>query len=112
MIRSAGRDNSSALHSDPLDLDTTLSARFERAIRNSLLGILAFTVLAFGTVEYWSIALFGFLVTSLFVLWGFKVVFSSHSRIYFPSLLLPLLFAIIYAIVQVITSVDADGRHW
>lgn len=112
MIRSTNHDRSQAVHEDPLDLDTSLSARFERAIRNATLFTLVITVLAFGTVEYWSIALFGFLTVSLFTLWAIRTAFVSHSRIILPLPLLPLLLAIAYAIIQVIPSVDAEQRHW
>lgn len=103
-------DNQTA--EDSLDLDPSLAARFERAVRNALPAMLALTALAFGTVEYWSIAVFGGLIVLLFILWGVRQALVRTSQTFFPLLLLPLLLAIIYGLGQVVTTVDANGRHW
>ncbi|MFM8395825.1 MAG: hypothetical protein ACKOB4_18055, partial [Acidobacteriota bacterium] len=97
---------------DLLDLGTTISSRLERLVRNSLLLLIALTVLAFGTVEYWAIAIFALLVIVLFLIWGGLEACRPHSRLLFPVILAPLLLAIFYGLLQGVAKIDQAGRHW
>lgn len=97
---------------DHLGLGSSLSTPLEKLIRNSLLILLMLSVLAFGTVEYWSIALFGILLILLFLFWGGLELTRSVFRVSFPLLLWPLLMAILYGLMQAKTKVDDAGRHW
>lgn len=97
---------------DLLDLGTTISSRLERLVRNSLLLLIALTVLAFGTVEYWAIAIFALLVIVLFLIWGGLEACRPHSRLLFPVILAPLLLAILYGLLQGVAKIDRAGRHW
>ncbi|NDD64696.1 MAG: O-antigen ligase domain-containing protein [Acidobacteria bacterium] len=112
MVRLTGNDNAPPQNEDPLDLDPSFAARFQRFLRNGVLALFPLTVLAFGTVEYWSIALFGVIIVILFLCWGLGCAFFRRPVLFLPALLLPLLLAILYAIAQVISSVDAQGRYW
>lgn len=111
-MRQTSRTFKPVADEDLLDLGTTFAARLERLIRNGLLFLVVLTVLAFGTVEYWSIAIFGLLVVMLFLLWGGLELSRPASRIVFPVILLPLFLGILYGGLQAITQVDALGRHW
>lgn len=86
----------------------------ERLIAYSLMSLIALTALAFGTVEPWSIALFGLLVLAIFICWGLRLaVFRPiFQRPVFPVILLPLLTLGLCGLVQTIPLPDASGRHW
>jgi O-antigen ligase len=111
-MKQSGHILDQQMDEDLLDLSTSLSARLERLIRNSLLMLVILTVLAFGTVEYWSIALFGLFVIILFLLWGGLEACRAQSRLTFPVILAPLLFGILYGLMQASKRVDSVGRHW
>ncbi len=84
----------------------------DRMVAFVLRSLLALTALAFGTVEPWSIALFGIVVIILFTIWSIRLALFSTRRPAFPSILLPLFLLILYAIVQTIPRIDAEGRRW
>ena len=97
---------------DVLDLDPSFLARLDRAIKNLLFSLIALTALAFGTVEYWAVALFSLIVILLFLIWGIKSFFVRNFRLIFPLPLLPLLVPLGYGLFQAIPRVDSLGRHW
>lgn len=97
---------------DLLDLDPSFPARLDRLVYRALLGLMILTVLAFGTVEYWAIAIFGLAVLLLFLAWGMRVAMAPSLQVSFPLLLLPLLVVAGYGLLQVMPRVDAAGRHW
>ena len=97
---------------DVLDLDPSFLARLDRVIKNLLFSLIALTALAFGTVEYWAVALFSLIVILLFLIWGIKSFFVREFRLIFPLPLLPLLIPLGYGLFQAIPRVDSLGRHW
>lgn len=92
--------------------EETVSSRIDRLVKFGLVALIALTAMAFGAVEYWSIALFGFAVVLLFLCWGVKGAFERRLRPVFPSVLLPLALAVGYGIFQTVATVDEQGRHW
>ena len=97
---------------DLLDLDPSFPARVDRLVCRALLALMALTALAFGTVEYWAIAIFGLAVLLLFLIWGLRVAMAHSIQHSFPILLLPPVIVAGYGLLQVMPRVDEAGRHW
>ena len=79
------------------------------------IGLLAgqfFTALAFGAVEAWSIAVFGFLVVCLLLLWVVKTVIEHSVALTVPSLLWPLIALFIWGFLQSLSKVDPSGKRF
>ena len=79
------------------------------------IGLLAgqfFTALAFGAVEAWSIAVLGFLIISLFVLWVVKTVLDGRLTATVPSLLWPLIALFIWGFLQSLSRTDDSGKRF
>lgn len=112
MTRRKQKKGYDGMDADILDLDPSLLSRLDRFVRTALFGLIALTALAFGTVEYWAVALFGFIVILLFLIWGIKSVLVRDFRLVFPLPLLPLLIPLGYGIFQAIPRIDSLGRHW
>jgi len=62
--------------------------RPQSAIRNVVAGglmvAIAFTALALGTVEAWSVAIFELIIVVLIVLWAAKAIVDKRLEIWFP----------------------------
>src|SRR5947208_303559 len=69
------------------------------AIATGLMVAIAFTALALGTVEAWSIALFEIIVLFLLLLWGLKAIVDKRLRITFPAAALPLAAFVLLAFI-------------
>ncbi len=76
-----------------------------------LMIVLAFTALAFGAVEPWSLAVFGMLTIALLVLWFIKGVANRRLKINAPATVLPLLALLLLGVAQGITIIDPDGKR-
>lgn len=76
------------------------------------LGMLLFTTLAFGTVEAWSIAAFGVLITALFLLWGIKCILERGVNLTLPAEAWPILALVGYGAIQCITHTDENGKRF
>jgi len=79
------------------------------------IGLLAcqfFTTLAFGAVEAWSIAVFGFLIVILLTAWVWKAVVDHRVSLIVPPLALPLAALFVYGLLQSIYKVDASGKRF
>ncbi len=73
---------------------------------------MAFTTLAFGTVDPWSLMIFGFLTVALLLLWAVKCLVDPKPIFVFPVTALPLLAVLIYGILQSIGKTDSAGMRW
>src|SRR5262245_504532 len=76
------------------------------------MAVMLFTVLAFGTVEPWSLATFGLLTIALLVLWGIKGLVNRRLKVNVPSTALPLVALLLLSILQGITITDSAGKSF
>ena len=85
----------------------------QSAIRNivatGLMVAIAFTALALGTVEAWSVAIFELIVLVLLFLWGAKAIVDKHLEITFPAAALPLSGLVLLALIQGI-AINSGGQ--
>lgn len=80
-------------------------------IAAGLLAVLLFTTLAYGAVESWSIAIFGFLMIVLLALWMVRCLMQRRVTLRLPAAAWPLLGLIVLGALQSITFADASGRR-
>lgn len=80
-------------------------------IAAGLLAVLLFTTLAYGAVESWSIAIFGFLIIGLLALWIVRSVVQRRLTLRLPATVWPLLGLIVLGALQSISLTDAAGRR-
>lgn len=72
--------------------------------------VVAFTTLALGTVEAWSVALFELTVLVLILLWTAKAVFDKRLEIKLSPAALPLAALVLVGIVQSIAFTGKNGQ--
>lgn len=75
-----------------------------------LLGAVALSVLLFGSVEPWSLAIFEVLVIALLALWAIKSVAEKGFTLNVPSLLLPLGALLVLGLVQNVAGLSMDAE--
>jgi O-antigen ligase len=85
---------------------------FERVIVFGLFGIIAFSSLAFGTVDPWSVAFFNISIIALFLCWAIRCVVQKRITISLPSFSLPIALLFGYGILQSVTILDESGKRW
>lgn len=73
---------------------------------------LLFTALAFGAVESWSIAVFGFLVLGLGALWIIKAWGDKQLQLVIPATFWPLGAFLIYGAFQAVSRSDETGKRF
>src|ERR1041384_1415054 len=69
---------------------SAIQRSFDRVITAGLMIAIAFTALALGAVEAWSVAVFEVIVVILLLLWAAKTVVDRRLEINFPVVTLPL----------------------
>jgi O-antigen ligase len=87
-----------------------MTALLDKAIAAGLMLAIAFTTLALGTVEAWSIALFELIVIFLLLLWAAKAILEKHLAINAPAAALPLGAFVLLGLTQSIAIPGSDGR--
>jgi O-antigen ligase len=87
-----------------------MSRVVDKAIVAVLLTAVAFTTLALGTVEAWSVALFEMTVVVLILLWTAKAVFDKRLEIRLSPVALPLGALVLVGIVQSIAFTGKGGQ--
>jgi O-antigen ligase len=90
-------------------IQAKMSTALERIIAGGLLVVMAFTTLAHGTVEPWSILLFELMVTALMLLWATKALFDKNFVLYVPPMIWPLVALFGLGVAQSIRFTGADG---
>src|SRR5689334_7305089 len=75
-------------------------SKLDILIRSGLMVAIAFTALALGTVEAWSIALFELIVLVLVLLWGAKAIIQKRLEISLPAPALILGAFVLFAVIQ------------
>lgn len=83
-----------------------------RLISIGLLTTMAFTVLAFGTVEAWSVAIFSLLILILSLLWGLKCFIDQRLDLSVTAEAWPLITLIGYGLLQSIARTDPSGKRF
>src|SRR5215510_9844686 len=83
-----------------------------RVITFGLFAIMAFSVLAFGTVDPWSIAVFNISIVGLFFCWALRCVVRKKLNISLPTFSLPIALLFAYGILQSVTIHDETGKRW
>ena len=86
-----------------------MSAKIERLILIGLLISIVFTVLAFGAVEAWSVALFELMMATLALLWGAKFIFDKQIALMLPKPALPLAGLCLFGFIQGLAFTGHDG---
>lgn len=81
-------------------------------IASGALLTLLFTALAFGAVEAWSIAVFGFLVLVLGALWIIKAWGDKQLRLVIPATFWPLGVFLIFGALQTVSRSDETGKRF
>lgn len=84
----------------------------DRTIVIGLYVLIAFTALAHGAVEAWSVAIFEILVIVLLLLWALKVLREKRLELKVPAVALPLAAFILIGLLQSVAIVDNNGNRW
>ena len=82
----------------------------DRSIAIGLMVTMVFTVVALGTVEAWSVAIFELIVLFLMLLWAAKAVVEKRLEIRIPSAALPLAAFVLLGLIQSIAITGASGQ--
>src|SRR5262245_7542956 len=77
-----------------------MSRFLDRAIAGTLCVVVAFTALALGAVEAWSVAIFELLVVGILVMWVLKAISERQFAVNLPSSALPLVALIALGLAQ------------
>lgn len=73
---------------------------------------LLFTALAFGAVEAWSIAVFGFMALGLGALWIFKSWADRELKLVVPATAWPIIAFLVFGFLQTISRLDETGKRF
>ncbi len=85
-----------------------LHSLLDDSIAWGLLGAVALSVLMFGTVEAWSLAIFEMLIIALLALWAIKSIAEKRLTLNVPNLLLPLGALLVLGLVQSAAGLSTD----
>jgi O-antigen ligase len=107
--------DSQSVISDPqaraiYDPQSVIPKVLDKAVAAGLMIAIAFTALAFGTVEAWSVALFELIVIILLLLWAAKAALEKRIEITVPAAALPLGGFLLLGLAQSIAFTGSDGR--
>lgn len=87
-----------------------INDRTDNLIAAGLLAAVAFTALAHGAVEAWSIAFFELLIILLMFLWTIKIFVTKHLEIKIPLTTLPLAAFFLLGLIQSISIFGENGQ--
>lgn len=83
--------------------------KLDTAISAGLLLAVAFTALAHGAVEPWSVAVFELIVLALGLLWAIKSVADKRIRLTVPAALVPVAALVVFGLAQSVSLTDESG---
>jgi O-antigen ligase len=86
-------------------------SRLDKTIKGGLLLALAFTAMAHGAVEPWSVLIFELIVITLILLWVIKAILEGTFTIRIPAAALPIASLIVIGLIQSIPHIDDAGRR-
>ncbi len=84
--------------------------RLDKTIAVGLLAAVAFTALAHGAVEAWSIAVFELIIVTLTLLWAIKSFIEKRFELRVPPTALPLAAFFVFGLIQSVFVTGADGQ--
>ncbi len=84
--------------------------RLDKTIAVGLLAAVAFTALAHGAVEAWSVAVFELIIVTLTLLWAVKSFVEKRFELKIPPTALPLAAFLMFGLVQSVSVTGADGQ--
>jgi O-antigen ligase len=87
-----------------------MSKLLDKVIAAGLMAAVVFTVVALGTVEAWSVAIFELIVLILMLLWAAKAIIEKRLEIKVPSAALPLGAFVLLGLIQSIAITGAGGQ--
>src|ERR1044071_7648198 len=88
-----------------------MSRFLDRAIAGALCVVVAFTALALGAVEAWSVGIFELLVVCILVMWVLKALFERQFAVNLPSAALPLGALIALGLAQSVALGGSGGTR-
>ncbi|HKP14074.1 MAG TPA: O-antigen ligase family protein [Blastocatellia bacterium] len=86
------------------------AGHLNKSIAVGLMMAVAFTALAHGAVEPWSLLLYESVILGLVVLWAVKAVKDKELRLAIPDLALPVAALTLFGVVQSFAFADPTGR--
>lgn len=86
------------------------AGHLNKSIAVGLMIAVAFTALAHGAVEPWSLLIFEAILLALIVLWGVKAIKDKKLHLAIPDLALPLAALTLFGIIQSFALADSTGR--
>lgn len=86
------------------------TVRLDKTIAAGLLAAIAFTALAHGAVEAWSVAVFQMLILSLVLLWAIKTFIEKRFELKVPITALPLAAFFLFGLIQSISINGENGQ--
>lgn len=86
-----------------------MNHQLNKTISWGLLAAVAFTGLAFGAVEPWSIFVFEVIVLALLLFWGIKVLRDGRLKLTVPAVALPVAALLAVGLIQSIALTGSDG---
>ena len=81
-----------------------------RTIGAGFLIAVVFAALAHGAVESWSVFVFEVMITTLILLWSFKVVADKRLKLTVPDIAVPIAALVAVGLVQSIAFTNGAGR--
>ena len=84
--------------------------RLDKIIYIGLISIIAFTALAHGAVEAWSVAIFELLIVILLLLWAVKSLIEKHFELKVPLTVLPIMAFLLLGLIQSISLTNDSGQ--
>lgn len=85
-------------------------SRLDKIIAVGLLVAVAFTALAHGAVEPWSVFVFEIIIVALLLLWAVKIVVEKRFSISLPRTALPVAALTVVGLAQSVAFADGSGR--
>lgn len=93
------------------DSQSIVRSKPDKAIAVGLLAVVAFTGLAHGAVEAWSLAVFELAMIGLMLLWGVKIITEKRFAVRIPAAALPLAGLILLGLLQGAALTDGSGQR-
>lgn len=84
--------------------------RLDKIIYIGSISIIAFTALAHGAVEAWSVAIFELLIVLLLLLWTIKNLIEKHFELKVPLTVLPIMAFLLLGLIQSISLTNDSGQ--
>ncbi|HRH46804.1 MAG TPA: O-antigen ligase family protein, partial [Pyrinomonadaceae bacterium] len=84
--------------------------RLDKIIYIGLISVIAFTALAHGAVEAWSVTIFELLIVLLLFLWVIKSLIENRFELKIPPTALPMMAFLLLGLIQSISLTNSSGE--